>query len=56
VFNGFCGAESGAVPVSSIAPASLVAEIELQRSSEQPMRPPLLPAPFDKSESDAKAP
>ncbi len=46
VFNGFCGAESGSVPVSSIAPAALVSEIELQRSSEQPMRPPLLPSPF----------
>ena len=51
VFNGFCGAESGQVPVSSIAPASLVSEIELQRSSEQPLRPPLLPAPFHKSKA-----
>jgi len=31
VFNGYCGAESGYVPVATVAPAALVAEIELQR-------------------------
>ncbi|MCZ7584001.1 MAG: metallopeptidase TldD-related protein [Deltaproteobacteria bacterium] len=46
VFNGFCGAESGMIPVSATAPAALVSEIELQRSSAQPKRPPILPAPF----------
>ncbi len=33
VFNGFCGAESGFVPVSTIAPAVLMSEIELQCSA-----------------------
>ncbi len=46
VFNGFCGAESGYVPISAIAPSVLVSEIELQRTSEEKEKPPLLPPPF----------
>jgi predicted Zn-dependent protease len=46
IFNGFCGAESGYVPVSAIAPSVLVSEIELQRTSEEKQRPSLLPPPF----------
>ncbi len=46
VFNGFCGAESGYVPVSTIAPSVLVSEIELQRVSEKKEKLPLLPPPF----------
>lgn len=45
VFNGFCGAESGNVPVSAIAPATLLQEIELQRAMEGKDRPPLLSSP-----------
>lgn len=45
VFNGFCGAESGMVPVSAVAPATLLQEIELQRALEGKDRPPLLPNP-----------
>jgi TldD protein len=45
VFNGFCGAESGHVPVSAVAPATLLQEIELQRTMEGKDRPPLLPSP-----------
>jgi TldD protein len=45
VFNGYCGAESGYVPVSTIAPALLLSEIELQRSSKERQRAPLLPRP-----------
>ncbi len=45
VFNGYCGAESGFIPVSVIAPSILVKEIELQRSSQQKSRPPILPPP-----------
>jgi TldD protein len=45
VFNGYCGAESGNVPVSAIAPALLVSEIETQRKEKSPDRPPLLPRP-----------
>lgn len=47
VFNGFCGAESGFVPVSTVAPAVLMSEIELQRTQKSAERPPLLPAPWN---------
>ncbi len=45
VFNGYCGAESGNVPVSAIAPAILVSELEIQKKESSRERPPLLPAP-----------
>lgn len=45
VFNGFCGAESGMVPVSAVAPALLLQELELQRSQDGRDRPPVLSAP-----------
>ena len=45
VFNGFCGAESGYVPVSSIAPSILLSEIELQRTASKKSKPPILEAP-----------
>lgn len=46
VFNGFCGAESGMVPVSTVAPAILFSEIELQRAQNISERPPILPPPW----------
>ena len=46
VFNGFCGAESGYIPVSTVAPAVLISEIELQRTRRALERPPILPAPW----------
>ncbi|MFZ5470431.1 MAG: TldD/PmbA family protein [Myxococcota bacterium] len=49
VFNGFCGAESGHVPVSAAAPATLLQEIELQRALEGKDRPPLLQSPSARS-------
>ncbi|MBV8630433.1 MAG: peptidase U62 [Silvibacterium sp.] len=45
VFNGECGAESGTIPVSAIAPAMLVSEIETQREQQGTTRPPILPPP-----------
>ncbi|MFL5319095.1 MAG: TldD/PmbA family protein, partial [Myxococcaceae bacterium] len=51
VFNGFCGAESGNVPVSAVAPSVLLGEIELQRTVEGKDRPPLLPAPTSSKEA-----
>lgn len=45
VFNGFCGAESGYVPVSTVAPAVLVGEFELQRTRKNAGRAPVLPPP-----------
>ena len=46
VFNGYCGAESGSVPVSAVSPAILVSEIEIQKKEKGNDRPPLLPAPM----------
>ena len=45
VFNGYCGAESGSVPVSAVSPALLVSEIEIQKKDTSRDRPPILPAP-----------
>lgn len=49
VFNGYCGAESGQVPVSAISPALLVSEIEIQRKRNTGDRPPLLTRPTEGS-------
>jgi len=46
VFNGYCGAESGLVPVSVAAPSILFSEVELQRSSRPKNRGPILPSPL----------
>jgi len=46
VFNGYCGAESGSVPVSAVSPALLVSEIEVQRKASAQDRPPILPRPL----------
>jgi len=45
VFNGICGAESGAVPVSAVAPAMLFSELEVQKRVHSRMRPPILAPP-----------
>jgi TldD protein len=45
VFNGYCGAESGSVPVSAVSPAILVSEIEIEKKAKGNDRPPLLPEP-----------
>jgi TldD protein len=44
--QGFCYAESGAVPVSGISPAILLTEVELQQKSVTAFHEPLLPPPF----------
>jgi predicted Zn-dependent protease len=54
IFNGFCGAESGNVPVSTIAPAMLLQEIELQRAVEGKDRPPILSSPAALQEPSAQ--
>jgi predicted Zn-dependent protease len=45
VFNGECGAESGTIPVSAVAPAMLLSEMETQRQPQGTARPPILPIP-----------
>jgi predicted Zn-dependent protease len=44
-FNGYCGAESGFVPVSATSPSLLVQQIEVERRDKGNDKPPLLPAP-----------
>jgi TldD protein len=55
VFNGICGAESGSIPVSAVAPAMLVSEIETQRQAQGTARPPILPPPGPTASADGKA-
>ena len=45
VFNGYCGAESGSVPVSAASPAILTSELEVQKKQSSTDRPPILPPP-----------
>jgi hypothetical protein len=44
-FNGYCGAESGSVPVSASAPAILIREMEVQKKETSTDKPPILPPP-----------
>ena len=45
VFNGMCGAESGWVPVSAVAPSILVSQVEVQKKASSRDIPPILPSP-----------
>jgi predicted Zn-dependent protease len=54
VFNGICGAESGSVPVSAVAPAMLLSEIETQRQPQGTERPPILPIPGTQADKEAQ--
>jgi TldD protein len=44
-FNGYCGAESGFVPVSATSPSLLVQQIEVERRDKGNDKPPVLAAP-----------
>ena len=46
VFNGYCGAESGSVPVSAVSPALLISQIEIEKTNKSQDRPPLLAPPM----------
>jgi hypothetical protein len=54
VFNGECGAESGTVPVSAVAPAMLLSEMETQRQPQGTARPPILPIPGAEQKSGSR--
>lgn len=47
VSHGWCGAESGFVPVSIVAPDILISRIEVQRANKSQERLPLLPSPVN---------
>ncbi len=48
VDNAYCGAESGAVPVSTISPALLVESLELQSSARNANAPHTYPMPWER--------
>ena len=45
VFNAYCGAESGSVPVAAISPSMLVSSIEIQLKERSQDQSPYLPRP-----------
>lgn len=45
IFTGFCGAESGSVPVSTVCPTLFVKQIETQRKAKNQSKLPILPRP-----------
>ncbi len=54
VFNGVCGAESGQVPVSAVAPAMLFSEMEVQKRAHEHERPPFCRRPGSKIAAQQK--
>jgi TldD protein len=51
IFNGYCGAESGSVPVAAVSPAILISELEVQKKETSTDRPPILPPPLHDPEA-----
>jgi TldD protein len=47
VFNGYCGAESGSVPVAAISPSLLIEQLEIERKDKGNDKPPVLPPPSE---------
>jgi TldD protein len=56
IFNGYCGAESGSVPVSAVAPAILISEMEVQKKETSTDKPPILPPPAHDPEAKGQQP
>lgn len=55
VDNSYCGAESGAVPVSTVSPALLIENLELQSSARSPHAPLTYSLPWSRSASKPKS-
>ena len=51
LFNGTCGAESGWVPVSAIAPSLLISELEVEKVNKTYENLPILPPPSAENNS-----
>jgi len=49
VDNAYCGAESGYVPLTTISPAIVVSELELQSKAETPYSPYTFPIPWERA-------
>ena len=50
VFNGYCGAESGSIPVAAAAPYILISEMEVSKKESSTDKPPTLPKPTVESQ------
>jgi predicted Zn-dependent protease len=55
VDNSYCGAESGAVPVSTVSPALLLENLELQSSARSPHAPLTYSLPWSRSVTKPKS-
>ncbi len=49
IFNGYCGAESGYLPISAVSPSVIISSLELQKEPTKKEKPPLLPSPLIES-------
>jgi predicted Zn-dependent protease len=56
IFNGYCGAESGSVPVSAVSPAILISEMEFAKKETSTDKPPILPPPAHDPEAKKGTP
>ena len=56
IFNGYCGAESGSVPVSAVAPAILISEMEFAKKEASTDRPHILPPPAHDPDAKGQQP
>ena len=45
VVNGYCGAESGMIPVTTVTASIFLTEVELQVANHETLRQPILPPP-----------
>jgi len=45
IFTGYCGAESGSVPVACVSPTLYVKTVETQKKSKSQSQPPILDRP-----------
>jgi TldD protein len=56
IFNGYCGAESGSVPVSAVSPAILISEMEFAKKETSTDKPPILPPPAHDPDAKGQQP
>ena len=55
IFNGYCGAESGSVPVAAASPAILTSEMEFAKQEVSTDKPPILPPPAHDPQAGGQA-
>jgi TldD protein len=55
IFNGYCGAESGSVPVAAASPGILISEMEFAKKETSTDKPPILPPPAHDPQAGGQA-